>query len=82
MQYKNKGDKVMENAKLISVPEGETKTSCSKRIIENVKELEKDIKRFSQDAKHFDKETNMRMVALVGAIKIIKERLTEAKRNK
>ena len=72
----------MEKLELSSIPLGETRESFLKVRLTQIREIEKDIKRFGKDAKHFDKETGLRILALQNAIRVVKERIIEIKKRK
>ena len=70
----------MEKAKLLSIPSGETKTSFIKSRLFNLKDLHSEFQFLVKDAKRFDKETELRILAVSKALEVVIQRLTESKK--
>lgn len=70
----------MEKAQVLSVPDGESKSSFVNSRIRNLKEIENMLKNLDKDSLHFDKETAMRINAVTHAVEIIKARLKSTKK--
>ncbi len=70
----------MGTPEILTKPDGETKSSFIKSRLLKLNELEILSEKLLEDAKHFDNETKLRIVAIKNAISIVKKRIDETKR--